>query len=100
GTIDASGVTVGAIDLAASGSVVLEQNSQLTVAGKHFNSAGKGGSVSIEAGQEINGNINGIAVVDIQSGATIDLSVAANTAQSAAAGDFTGTLHLRAPQTS
>ena len=40
------------------------------------------------------------AVVDIQTGATIDLSVAANSAQSAAAGDFTGTLHLRAPQTS
>jgi len=100
GTIDASGATGGTIDLAASGSVVLEQNSRLSAAGKNFDSAGKGGSISIEAGQEINGNINGSAVVDIQSGATIDLSVAANTAQSAAAGNFTGTLHLRAPQTS
>ena len=45
------------------------------------------------------GIINRNAVVDIQTGATIDLSVAANSAQSAAAGDFTGTLHLRAPQT-
>ena len=100
GTIDASGATGGTIDLAASGSVVLEQNSRLSVAGKNFDSAGKGGSVSLEAGQEINGNIDANAVVDIQTGATIDLSVAANSAQSAAAGNFTGTLRLRAPQTS
>jgi filamentous hemagglutinin family protein len=99
GTIDASGATGGTIDLAASGSVTLEQNSLLTVAGKNFDSAGKGGSVSLEAGQDINGNINGSAVVDIQTGATIDLSVAANSAQSAAAGNYTGTLNLRAPQT-
>ncbi len=99
GTIDASGATGGTIELAGSGSVILEQNSLLTVAGENFDDAGKGGSVSLEAGQEINGNINRNAVVDIQTGATIDLSVAANTAQSAAAGDFTGTLHLRAPQT-
>ena len=99
GTIDASGGTGGTIDLAASGSVTLEQNSLLTVAGKSFDSAGKGGSVSLDAGQEIDGNINRSAVVDIQTGATIDLSVAANSAQSAAAGDFTGTLNLRAPQT-
>jgi filamentous hemagglutinin family protein len=99
GTIDASGATGGTIDLAASGSVTLEQNSLLTVAGKNFDSAGKGGSVSLDAGQEIDGNIDRSAVVDIQTGAMIDLSVAANSAQSAAAGDFTGTLNLRAPQT-
>lgn len=99
GTIDASGATGGTIDLAASGSVILEPNSLLTVAGQNFDDAGKGGSVSIGAGQEIDGNINRNAVVDIQSGATIDLSVAANSPQSAAAGDFTGTLLLRAPQT-
>ena len=58
GTIDASGATGGTIDLAASGSVILEQNSRLSVAGKNFDSAGKGGSVSLAAGQEINGNIN------------------------------------------
>ncbi len=100
GTIDASGATGGTIDLAASGSVILEQNSRLSVAGQDFDSAGKGGSVSLEAGQEINGNINSSALVDIQTGSTIDLSVAAHSAQSAAAGNFTGTLHLRAPQTS
>jgi filamentous hemagglutinin family protein len=99
GTIDASGATGGTIDLAASGSVLLEQNSHLSVAGQNFDNAGKGGSVSLAAGQEINGNIDGSAVVDIQAGATIDLSVAAKTPSSAAAGRFTGTLHLRAPQT-
>ena len=99
GTIDASGARGGSIDLAASGSVILKNNSRLTVAGAKFDSAGKGGSVSIEAGQEINGNINSSAKVDIQTGATIDLSVAANSAQSASAGNFTGTLQLRAPQT-
>jgi filamentous hemagglutinin family protein len=99
GTIDASGATGGTIDLAASGSVILQQNSLLTVAGQKFDDAGKGGSVSLAAGQEINGNINRNAVVDIHAGSTIDLSVAANSAASAAAGDFTGTLHLRAPQT-
>jgi filamentous hemagglutinin len=44
GTIDASGGTGGTIDLAASGSVTLEQNSLLTVAGKNFDSAGKEGA--------------------------------------------------------
>ena len=100
GTIDASGATGGTIVLAASGSVILEQNSRLSVAGQKFDDAGKGGSITLAAGQEINGNINGNAVVDIQTGSTIDLSVAANSAQSTTAGDFTGTLHLRAPQTS
>jgi len=100
GTIDAAGATGGTIDLAASGSVVLEPNSRLSVVGANFNSAGKGGNVFLAAGQAINGTINRSAVVDIQTGATIDLSVTANSSQSAAAGDFTGTLHLRAPQTS
>ena len=99
GTIDASGTTGGTIDLAAAGSVVLEPNSRLSVAGANFDSAGKGGSVFLAAGQAINGTINRSAVVDLQTGSTIDLSVAAHTSQSAAAGDFTGTLHLRAPQT-
>ncbi|MEI6083057.1 MAG: filamentous hemagglutinin N-terminal domain-containing protein, partial [Verrucomicrobiota bacterium] len=90
GTIDASGARGGKIDLAASGSVILEQNSRLSVAGEKFDSAGKGGSVSIAAGQAINGSVDGSAVVDIQTGATIDLSVANNPG---------GTLHLRAPQT-
>jgi filamentous hemagglutinin family protein len=111
GTINASNVAAsdslgnpilvgGTINLNASGSITLATGSVLTVAGQNFNNAGKGGSVSLDAGSEINGNIDPNAVVDIASGSTINLSVGANTSASAAAGDFTGTLQIRAPQTS
>ncbi len=89
GKIDASGVHGGAIDLEAGGNVVLSPGALLTAAGLEFNSAGEGGSVSLET--------TGGAVT-IAAKSTIDLSVAANTAASASIGDFTGTLHLRAPQ--
>jgi filamentous hemagglutinin family protein len=100
GTIDASGLTGGTIDLAASGSIVLQSGSLLTVAGQNFNHAGKGGAVSLESGSETNGVIDPNAVLDIETGSTINLSVVANTATSASLGDFTGVLHLRAPQNS
>ncbi len=100
GIIDASGPTGGRIDLAASGSVTLLSGSVLTAAGEDFDNAGKGGAVSLEAGSEIDGIASSTAFVDIQTGSTIDLSVASNTSDSAAAGQFTGTLHLRAPQDS
>src|SRR5262249_9374975 len=100
GTIDASGVTGGSIDLVAGGSIILESGSLLTVAAERFNNAGKGGAVLLAAGSETGGVIDPSALLDIQTGSTIDLSVASNTAGSAALGDFTGTLHLRAPQNS
>ena len=92
GLIDASGAQGGAIGLEANGSVTLQSGARLTVAGQDFSDAGKGGSVSLES-RGANGG-----VIDVQTGATIDLSVATNSAGSAALGDFTGTLHLRAPQ--
>ncbi|MGB8353940.1 MAG: filamentous hemagglutinin family protein [Chthoniobacteraceae bacterium] len=102
GTIAASG---GTISLQANGSVVLQSGALLTVATQHFNDAGKGGSVSLEAGSETNGSFTNVALgsgpqVDIEAGSTIDLSVIANTnpAANAALGDFNGTLHIRAPQ--
>ncbi len=98
GTVDASGMTGGSISLAASGSVTVASGARLTVAAQNFNDAGKGGAVTIEAGDEINGVVSRSASLNIQSGSTIDLSVASNTAASAGLGDFTGTLHLRAPQ--
>ncbi len=100
GTIDASGNYGGVIDLVASGSVVLQPGSLLSVVGQNFDHAGKGGSVSLEAGSETNGTFDPNAVVDIQSGSTIDLSVVSNNGASASLGEFTGSLHLRAPQTS
>ncbi|MFP4351499.1 MAG: filamentous hemagglutinin family protein [Puniceicoccaceae bacterium] len=97
GTVDASGATGGSIDLLASGGVVLESGSLLDVSATGFDSAGKGGSVSLEAGLPIDGMIDPAGFVTIGSGSTIDLRIGANTASSAAAGRFEGTLDLRAP---
>jgi filamentous hemagglutinin family protein len=88
GKIDASGARGGTISLAAGGSVVLAAGSKLTVAAQNYDAAGKGGEVNLET------RGNGGATVDIQTGSTIDLSVAAT----AKLGQFSGTLHLRAPQ--
>ena len=92
GVINASGVTGGQVMLAANRGVTLADGSEITVAAQNFDSAGKGGAISIET-RGADGS-----VIDLQSGATLDLSVAANSADSAAAGDVTGLLHLRAPQ--
>ena len=98
GVINASGDQGGTINLIAHGGVTLLPGALLTVAGDHFSHAGKGGSVSLEAGAETNGAFDSAAYVDIQSGAAINLSVASNTPDSAALGNYTGVLHLRAPQ--
>jgi filamentous hemagglutinin len=98
GKIDASGKTGGAIALNASGSVVLEDGSQLTVAADGFSAAGKGGKIDLSAGSEVDGVINTAALLDIQEGASIDLSVAA--AADPTLGLAAGVLHLRAPQNS
>ncbi len=92
GAIDASGVRGGSIALAASSNLVLASGANLNVAAENFDAAGKGGHVSLETRGASGG------VVDIRSGSTIDLGVEANTATSASAGQFTGTLHVRAPQ--
>jgi len=89
----------------ASGSTLTFGSPKLTVAAQQFNNAGKGGAISLEAGAQINGTA-GTGFVDIQTGSTIDLSVASKVAGSATTvgssayqGQFSGTLHLRAPQT-
>ena len=94
-TIDASGAQGGTINLAASGSVTLASGARLTVAAQNFDAAGKGGAITLEAGAETNGLTNASAVLDLQTGSTVDLSVAATPGLD----NFTGTLHLRAPQT-
>ncbi len=98
GSIDASGERGGVIGLSASGSLVLTSTADLTVAADQFDAAGKGGAISLAAGSEIDGVIDPAALLDLRRGAMIDLGVAAQTPASAAAGDFSGTLHLRAPQ--
>lgn len=103
--LDASGTTGGSIALAARDSVTVQSGASLTVAAQEFSSAGKGGSVLIEAGAQSNGAVNTAALLDLQTGSTIDLSVAEFVAgdyttvgSSAFNGQFQGTLHLRAPR--
>lgn len=98
GTVDASGLEGGDISLAANGSVTLAGGALLDASAEDFNAAGKGGSIRLEAGVTRNG-VAGTGSVSIQNGSAIDLSVASNNASSASLGQFSGTLHLRAPQT-
>ncbi|MES2705649.1 MAG: filamentous hemagglutinin family protein [Verrucomicrobiota bacterium] len=97
GLVDSSGATGGSIHLAANGNLTLLNGSRLTVAGADFDSAGKGGQITLEAGTQRNG-VAGTGMLDPQSGSTLDLSVAAKTAASASLGQFSGKLHLRAPR--
>jgi hypothetical protein len=106
GIINASGPTGGSIDLAANGNVTLNSGALLTVAGQNFNNAGKGGDITLESGTERNGVV-GTGLVNIQTGSTLDLSVASKVAgdatvlgSSAYQGQYSGKLHIRAPQNS
>jgi filamentous hemagglutinin family protein len=98
GKIDASGDTGGTIRLQSFGDLTLESGAELTVAGKDFDSAGKGGSILLEAGSESNG-VAGPGTLSILGGSEIDLSVASANATSESLGQFEGILHLRAPRT-
>ena len=105
GNINASGNTGGTISFIANGSVTLQTGASLSVAAQRFNDAGKGGAISLEAGASYHGSFSSLPLgtgpqLDIQSGSGMDLGVAAATtaAADAALGHFTGTLHLRAPQ--
>jgi filamentous hemagglutinin len=106
GGIDASGKTGGAISLSAHGNLTLAAGSKLSTAAVEFNSAGKGGSILLEAGTQSDGVANPDALLDLQDGSVINLGVDSYVAgsytapgSSAFEGKFTGTLHLRAPRT-
>jgi filamentous hemagglutinin len=96
--IDASGATGGSIDLKAHRSLTLASGASLISTAQKFDAAGKGGTVVLEAGNLRNGVTDATARLDLRSGSSIDLGVAAHTAGSAAVGQFSGTLHLRAPR--
>jgi len=110
GTIDASGATGGSIALVARDNVTLANGSLLDVSAERFDSAGKGGSVSLEAGAanillDPTGAPNPAGFVTVAAGSTIDLGVAAyvpggisTPGSSEFSGQFRGTLHLRAPR--
>jgi filamentous hemagglutinin len=97
-TIDASGTTGGTIDLKARGSLTLASGSSLNASADQFDAAGKGGSVVLEAGNTRDGIVNPAALLDLRSGSLINLGVAAQSVSSASRGNFSGTLHLRAPR--
>ena len=99
GEIDASGPTGGDISLRAAENLTLASGALLDVSGQTFSSAGKGGSVTLEAGAQIDGVVSPTARLALDAGSTIDLSVASRTATDASRGRLTGTLALRAPLT-
>lgn len=94
GGVDASGTQGGSILMQSHGSLTLTSTALLNASAQKFSAAGKGGSVTLSAGTQRDGVANAAAVLDLQSGSTISLGVAAT----AAAGQVSGTLHLRAPQ--
>lgn len=107
GTLNASGDTGGSITLAAHGNLTLASGSVLNASATRFDSAGKGGSILLEAGTQLNGIANDTAQLNLNAGADILLGVAeyvpgsyTTAGSSAFEGKFTGTLHLRAPRTS
>lgn len=88
GTINASGATGGTIQLMAAQGVTLKSGATLNASGAAYDNAGKGGEVSLETQGQSGG------FVSIETGSTINLRVTA----AAQLGQFSGTLHLRAPQ--
>ncbi len=105
GSVDASGRTGGSISLKANGNLTLDAGAILDVSAADFDSAGKGGSVTLEAGIHRDGVINPSARLILNTDSLIDLSVDSYVAgdvstpgSSAYRGQFTGTLHLRAPR--
>ena len=81
--INGSQITLShAVTSAVPASTSLNFGARLTAAATTFDSAGKGGNISLMAGSERNGTINTAAKLDLQTGSQIDLSVASNIASS------------------
>jgi filamentous hemagglutinin family protein len=123
GTVDASGLkpdsitsekwkaladtskTGGSITIAAKQNLSVESTGILTVAAEKFNAAGKGGEISLSAGVAVDGAIDTSAMLSLEDGSQLDLSVAEfveggylDAKSSASQGRFQGKIHLRAPR--
>jgi filamentous hemagglutinin len=88
GTIDAAGTTGGSIRISAANSLTVASGATLDASAARYDNAGKGGSIFLETRSNASGALS------LATGSTLDLSVA----QAAEFGQFSGTLHLRAPQ--
>lgn len=82
GLINASGATGGSVTLQASESLILTSMASITAAAQKFDNAGKGGAISLMAGSQRDGVVSRTAVLDLQTGSKIDLSVVSNIAGS------------------
>lgn len=99
GLIDASGRTGGDIVLRAHGGLTVASGAKLDAGAQRFDSAGKGGSVVLEAGAQKDGFVPHLSRLSLETGSIIDLSVeAADPIEDARQGRFAGTLRLRAPR--
>ncbi len=98
GSINASATRGGTIDLKATGSLTLLSGAMLDASAVTFDAAGKGGRITLEAGAQRDGGIRSDARLALHGGSTIRLAVDEQTATSSAHGNFSGTLHLRAPR--
>ena len=90
GSIDTHGTTGGTIHLAAAQGVNVLGSAILNASGAKYDSAGKGGAITLEKTKP-----GAAGQVSIDAGSQIMLGVTA----AAELGQFSGTLHLRAPQT-
>ena len=88
GTVDVSGTTGGSISISAFKGLDISGSAVLNASATHYDAAGKGGSIFLETRGGAGGMLN------IESGSNIELGVTATPVL----GDFSGTLHLRAPQ--
>jgi filamentous hemagglutinin len=99
------GATGGEADLEAGGSLTLDGGSLITVEGQNMNNAGRGGAITLEAGDETDANASlfqnqiytGTAALTIAANATLDLSVV-NGPTANRPDEKAGSLLLRAPQ--
>lgn len=89
GQVDASGKTGGVIRLLAAQGVTLQSGAVLNASAQRVDAAGKGGAVYLETRGQSGGQIS------IAAGSVINLAVADPLTE----GQFSGTLHLRAPRT-
>ncbi|MEY5016604.1 MAG: hypothetical protein RIS92_2962, partial [Verrucomicrobiota bacterium] len=94
GRVDASGTTGGRIALMASGDVRLTASGVLDASARTFDAAGKGGVIRLEAGSQRGGMMNSGAMLRLELGGRVDLSVAEALTRP---DQFSGVLQLRAP---